>query len=347
MRVGIYTHYAHCDQAYLAVRIADFLQLLGVQFSLYADNKPAKLKTIHDNSVLYRDKLKFTHWARYQDAIVWTHIPKIEQLAYAKRYGVLTILAPMWQELKSPFRKAAKQADHIVAMSSECRELYQSVYKFKHTTLIPFDTGLPLVRKDAAVNARSIRLFLPWFDRNARCAQQIFLTHLRDILLMMPEASLTVAITSSRFAPSVAQFFNRLGERTNGRVTVMRRVAFRDRPQLFMNHDLTLVPAECDNYGICGLTSINCGTPILTFGVSPQIDFAYPDTNAVVVKTKANYDEYGVAHADPDYARYFTALQTLIAEPWHIDNMNKRINYNLNSRRKSFETGWQSILRLV
>lgn len=347
MRIGIYTHYAHCDQAYLAIRLADFLQLLGVSFSLYADNRPAKLKTIYDNAVLHRDKVKFTSWAKQQDVIVWTHVPKIEQINYAKRYGILTVLAPMWQELKSPFRKTIKQADHIIAMSVECRELYQSVYKFKHTTLIPFDTGLPVIRKEAAVNARNVRLFLPWFDRNARCAQQVFLAHLRDILTMMPEARLTVAINSSRFSPAVAEFFNRLGSKLAGRVEVIRRVKFRDRPQLFMNHDLTLLPAECDNYGICGLTSINCGTPILTFAVSPQIDFAYPDTNAVVVKTKVNYDEYGVAHADPDYDRYFTVLQTLIAEPWHIDNMNKRINYNLNSRRKSFETGWQSILRLV
>lgn len=347
MRIGIYTHYAQCDQAYFAVRLADFLRTQDVTLSIYADNKPAKLKTIYDNAVAHRAKVKFTTWARHQDIIIWTHVPKIEQITYAKRYGVLTVLAPMWQELKSPFRKAIKHADHVIAMSVECRELYQAVYKFKHTTLIPFDAGLPAIRKDAPVDPRNVRLFLPWFDQNARCAQQVFLTHLREILTRMPEARLTVGVTSSRFSPSIAQFFNRLSERTEGRVNLLRRVAFRDRPQLFMNHDLTLVPAECDNYGLCGLMSINCGTPILTFAVSPQIDFAYPDTNAVVVKTKVNYDEYGVAHADPDYYRYFTLLQTIIAEPQHIDSMNKRINYNLNSRRKSFETGWQSILRLV
>lgn len=347
MQIGIYTHYAQCDQAYLAIRLADFLHNCGVTCSLYSDEKPARLKTAYDNAVKYRKKIKYTDWAKHHDAIVWTHVPKIEQVNYAKRCGKLTVIAPMWQELTTPFRKTIRQVDHLIAMSAECRELYQAVYKFKNTTLIPFDTGLPVIRKDASINARKIRLFLPWFDRNARCAQQTFLDYLHDILLSMPEAHLTAAITSSRFAPSIAKFFKRLGKRTDNRVTLLRRVAFQDRPQLFLNHDLTLLPAECDNYGLCGLTSITCGTPILTFAVSPQIDFAYPDTNSVVIKTKVNYDEHGVAHADPDYDRYFKALQILIAEPRHIDAMNKRINYNLNARRKSFETGWQSILRLV
>jgi hypothetical protein len=347
MQIGIYTHYAHCDQAYLAIRLFDFLQSYGASASLYSDEKPARIATAHDNAVQYRGKIKYTEWVKKCDAIVWTHVPKIEQVSYAKRHGKLIVIAPMWQELRLPFRKTMRQADHVIAMSAECRELYQSVYKFKNTTLIPFDSGLPVIRKELPVNGRRINLLLPWFDRNARCAQQPFLGHLHDLLMKMPEARLTVAITSSRFAPAIAKFFKRLEKRTNGRVALMRRVAFRDRPQLFLNHDLTLLPAECDNYGFCGLTSITCGTPILTFAVSPQIDFAYPDTNSVVIKTKVNYDEHGVAHADPDYARYFKALQILVAEPRHIDAMNKRINYNLNARRKSFETGWQSILRLV
>jgi len=66
-----------------------------------------------------------------------------------------------------------------------------------------------------------------------------------------------------------------------------------------------------------------------------------------LVKTKVDYDEHGVPHAAPDYDLFSDALQTLIAEPRHIDSMNKKINYNLNSRRKSFELGWQSVLRLV
>jgi hypothetical protein len=347
MRIGICTHYAHCDQAYLAIRLADFLQSQTAAVSLYSYDKPAKLRTLYDNKVTQRTKTKFTDWSKKCDAVVWTHVPIIEQLNYVKRQNKITVIAPMWQDLKAPFRKTARAADHLVAMSSECRELFQSVYKFKNTVPIPFDTGLPPTRKTENVNQRKIKLLLPWFDRNARCAQQIFLTNLQQLVERMPDAQVTAAITSSQFAPSIAKFFQTLGTRTNGRVKLIRNVPLRDRPQLFLNHDLTLYPAECDNYGFCGLTSITCGTPILTFGVSPQIDFAYPDTNAVVVKTKVNYDEYGVAHADPDYERYFSALQTLIAEPWHIDAMNTRINYNLNSRRKSFETGWQSVLRLA
>lgn len=346
MSIGIYTHYAQCDQTYFALRLADFLQSRGVDFSIYTDNQPAKLKSQYDNRVIYKNRSKFTSWVKDKTAIVWTHIPRIEQINYAKRHNILAVLVPMWQELNPPFRKAAKHADHIVALSTECRELFHGVYKFRNVTLVPFDTGLPVMKKDGSINHRKIKLLLPWFDRNARCTQSVFLDHLAYLITHMPEAYLTVCISSSKFSPAIAKFFQRLGAKT-GRVTLRRNVFPAERPAIFAAHDLTVFPAECDNFGACNLMSINCGTPVLTFAVSPQTDFVYPDANGMLVKTKIDFDEHGVPHAAPDYEKFSTALQTLIAEPWHIDNMNKKINYNLNSRRKSFELGWQSILRLV
>lgn len=346
MSIGIYTHYAQCDQTYFALRLADFLRDRGVDFSIYADNQPAKLKCRYDNVVVYKTKQTFTSWAKGKSTIVWTHVPRIEQINYAKRNNISTVLVPMWQELNPPFRKAAKQAEHIVALSTECRELFHSVYKFRNVTLVPFDSGLPVTKKDGSINHRKIKLLLPWFDRNARCTQNAFLDYLAYLIERMPEAYLTVCISSSKFSPAVAKFFRRLGDKT-GRVNIQRSVPLGKRPGIFASHDLTIFPAECDNFGMCNLMSINCGTPVLTFAVSPQTDFVYPDANGLLVRTKIDFDENGVPHAAPDYEKFASALQTLIAEPFHIDNMNKKINYNLNSRRKSFELGWQSILRLA
>lgn len=346
MSVGVYTHYARCDQAYFALRLAAFLQARGVEFSLYSGNQPAKLRTGFDNAVRCRPKTSFTEWAKTHSTVVWTHVPRLEQLSYAKRHGITTVLVPMWQELAAPFKKAIRQADHVVALTNECRELFAKIYKFKNVTLIPFDAGLPIVKKTRDVDQKNIRLLLPWFDRNARCTDSEFLAHLEYLLVRMPEARLTVCISSSKFSPAVAKFFQRLGKKTGGRVTLLRNVGLAARPQIFADHDLTMFPAECDNYGLCNLTSINCGTPVLAFAVSPQTDFVYQDSNGLLVKTKIDYDENGVPHAVPKYERFAAALQAFIAEPWHIDNMNKKINYNLNSRRKSFELGWSSLLRL-
>jgi len=347
MSVGIYTHYAQCDQAYLAVRLADFLRNQGVDFSIYSDNQPPKIKTAYDNVVVYKSKQRYSDWVKKHHVVVWTHIPKIEQINIAKRHGATTVIAPMWQELNPPFRKAARQADHLIAMSTECRELFHGVYKFRNVTLIPFDAGLPPTKKDTAVNPRKIKLFLPWFDRNARCSQNYFLDQLEYLLTHMHEIHLTVAISSSKFSPSIAKFFQRLGRKTDGRVVLKRNIPIPARAGFYASHDLTVFPAECDNYGVCSLTSICCGTPVVTLAVSPQTDFVYPDANGVLVKTKIDYDENGVPHANADYDLFGETLQALVAEPRHIDAMNKKINYNLNSRRKSFELGWQSVLRLV
>ena len=347
MRIGIYTHYAQCDAAYFALRLADFLRKHDIAYSIYSDSPPAKLRATHDNIVTHKRACKYTQWARQCSVIVWTQTPKLEQLAYAKRLGIVTVVVPMWQDIVRPFRKALKNADHVIALTTDCRELFATIYKLKTVTLIPFDVGLPVIKKTKAVSDRQVKIFLPWFDRNARCANSQFLNLIGYLLPKMPDAQLTVAITSCRFAPGVAKFFQKLGQKTGGRVKLVRNVPLKNRPALYTDHDLTLFPAECDNYGICGLTSINCGTPVLAFNLSPQSDYIYPDTNGALVKTQVDYDDNGVPHAAPDYESLVTTLQTFIAEPWHIDNLNKHINYNLAARRKSFELGWQTILRIV
>lgn len=346
MGVGIYTHYAHCDQAYLAVRLVEYLRTLGEPFDIYSDNSPGRLRLPYDRVVKYKSVLNYTDWVKRRSVVVWTHVPRVEQIDYARRHGVKTIVAPMWQELMPPFKKTMKRADAVVGLTNLAQELYSDIYRLPNVSYVPFDSGLPITRKDAPVNERKIRLFLPWFDRNARCSSSAFLSVLSFLLERMPEAHLTVAINSSRFGPAIAKFFHRLASRTDNRVRLVRNVPLNKRLALFSNADLTVLPAECDNYGYCGLTSVAAGTPVLSLAVPPQTEYLYQGANAALVKTKIDYDDNGVPHAVPDYGLFSAALQELIAEPWHINTMQKKVSTNLASRRVSFENGWKTLLQL-
>jgi hypothetical protein len=342
MRVGIHTHYAHCDQAYLVVRLTQLLRKLGVEFSIYSDCTPTKLGLQCDSAVTTRSVIRFTEWAKKHRVIVWTHVPRAEQISWAKKRGITTVIAPMWQELVPPFRKALNSANLVVTMSAECHTLFTDIYKIKTAELIPFDTGLPIVKKTKHVDARKIKLFLPWFDRNAKCTNGQFITSLQILMEHMEEVDLTVAITPSQFSPSIAKFFNNLSKKT-GRVKLLRGVPVARRHWLYGDADLTVYPAECDNYGLCALTSIAMGTPILTTAIPPQTEFLYPDTTAALLLTKTDYDENGVIHALPDYEQFVYLLQHLISEPRHIQKMMQKTNYNLNTRRNAFEMGWTNI----
>lgn len=344
MRVGIYTHYAHCDQTYFAIRLAQLLHKLGGEFDIYADNKPGKIGVPYDRAVVTRDIIKFTDWAKKQKVIVWTQVPRVEQINYAKRRGIRTVLVPMWQEIVPPFKKAMQAADLLISQCAECHSLFSEVYKIKSTELIPFDTGLPITKKTTQIDERNIKLFLPWFDRNARCSSGPFISTLQFLIEHMREARLTIAITSSKFSPSIAKFFSNMKKTCGDRISLVRAVPYLKRPQLYAAHDLTIHPGECDNFGFCALTSLTVGTPVISTAISPQIDFLYPANNAELVATKLDYDDNGVVHALPDYEKFGYALQEMIAEPRHIQKLNGKTNYNLNSRRKAFEMNWTNIL---
>lgn len=347
MRVGIYTHYAHCDQAYLAVRLADFVRAQGVEFDLYSDVSPARLGLAYDRAVAHRGIMNFSDWLKRQRVIVWTHVPPLEQLNYVKRFNVPTIIAPMWQEMTPPFKKCLRSASAVVVFSQEQRELFHAVYKLRNVLLIPFDTGLPITRKDVSVNDRRISLFLPWFDRNAKCASSQLLSFLGYIIERMHETHLTVGITSSRFGPAIAKYFTNLGRRTAGRVNLVRGVPLAKRATMYGQHDLTLWPGECDNYGFCGLSSLAAGTPVISLATAPQDDFLVSDVNAALCKTRVDYDDNGVPHAVPNYEQFAAVLQDMIAEPKHIDRLQKKTNYNLLPRRTAFELGWRGLLDIV
>lgn len=342
MRVGIYTHYAHCDQAYLAVRLAQLLLKVGADFGIYSDCHPARLGLKFDNGISTRASVKFTNWAQNYSVIIWTHVPTPEQILWAKRRQIRTVVAPMWQELRAPFRKALNSANIVVTMSTECQTLFSDIYKIRSAQLIPFDTGLPIVKKNKAVNPRQLKLFLPWFDRNARCTGGNFIDALKFLIEHTEELHLQVAITPSQFSPSIAKFFVNLARKT-GRVSLIRGVPVAQRPALYSAADLTIFPAECDNYGLCPLTSITVGTPVLTTAIPPQLDFLYPDENAGLLLTKTDYDENGVIHALPDYGQFLYLLQHLTHEPRYIQKMMQKTNYNLITRRNAFEMGWTNI----
>jgi glycosyltransferase involved in cell wall biosynthesis len=343
MRVGIYTHYAHCDQAYLAIRLTKLLRKLGIEFDIYSDDQAGKLGVACDRAVLTRDVIKFTDWAKRQRVIVWTHVPPVEQISYAKRKKIKTVIAPMWQDMVQPFKKALKTADHVVTMSSECHTLFSEIYHVRSAEYIPFDPGLPIIKKTEWVNPRKIRILLPWFDRNAKCSSGHFIASLKFLLEHMEEAHLTLAITPSQFSPSIVKFFQTVSKNCPGRLQILRGVPISKRPQLYAQHDLTLSPAECDNYGLCALTSLAMGTPVLTTAIPPQTDFLFADNNAILVPSEIDYDENGVLHALPDYDKFVYVLQEVIAEPRHIQKLNQKTNYNLNTRKQAFEMGWTNI----
>ena len=317
---------------------------LDIECEIYSDDQPGKLGTRHDKHVVTKKKQTFTSWAKNKNVIIWTQIPRAEALNYCKRHDIKTILVPMWQELVKPFRKALRTADIVVAMSAECHMLFKDIYKIKNCVLIPFSTGLSPVKKTRGVNPRKVRLLLPWFDRNAKCTGGQFISVLRFIITHMEEAHLTVAITPSHFSPAIVKFFLTLRKQCPGRVVVIRGVPVDRRAELYAAHDLSIIPAECDNYGMCSLMSITMGTPVITSSIPPQTDFLIQGNNAALVDVKTDYDENGVVHALPSYEKFGFALQQLITEPRMINLMNQKTNYNLHTRNQHFEQGWAELL---
>lgn len=348
MNIGICTHYAHTDQAYFSIRLARFFEALGCCVNIFSMRRPQRLGMPEDYSPRqnYRQKTRFTDWVRRQDKVIWTFVPQVEQITFAQRCNRTAVVVPMWHDLRPPFKRALKRADSVIALTKEAHDLFSTIHKFKNSLYIPFTPADPPIRKSEPVDPKNVKVFIPWFDYNAICANSDFLDHLSYLLERMPDASVTAAVTSSKFLPAIARRFTTINKLTGGRFTILRSVPLAARAQLFAENDLTLFPAECDNFGFCSLSSIYCGTPVLSFGLPPQTDFIQQEVNGFLVKTKIDYDVHGVPYAVPNYGKLMAMLQALISEPWHIDRMNQKIMRNQHVRQNYFMRGWKSILNI-
>lgn len=277
----------------------------------------------------------FTSWAAEQDLVLWTHCPHIEQLRWCNQQNIRTVIFCLWHELEIEQQATYREATFTLSPSCEAARLLQIRWRVARSIGVPWELGLPLVRKDPRPRNGPRRLLLPLFDGIARRVEMTTLDVLDRVLATYSDTTITVACSSSTLGYHAYHRLRQLACKYRSRVYVQRGVLPCRRPVLFQEHDLTVWPTHAENSGHWGLMSLSQGTPLACFQFSPLGEFVHEE-NAILHRCCEDRGVLGVPVCQPDYAGFDAALQASLKNPDYLRTLQQTVHVGLDQRRAAF-----------
>ena len=343
MRIGFCTRYCHHEAAYAAVRLMQCTQQMGHDVTVRAITpRPVSLDSMVDRMVKSTQKQLFTEWAGGLDCVVWTHAPHYDQVNWAKRRGIRTVLFSLWTEVAPEDRRTYQIADSIITPCREGSRFLKTRWDLTQTWAMPWDPGLPFTLKSPDRDPSTCHVLLPLYDGNARRTEATAIEVAGRMLLRYEQTQLTVAYNSSSFAPFAKRRIDQFCKYFPGRVHLRPGVPVHERPVLFRQHDLTLWPTHVESCGMVGLTSVMMGTPVIAFAFSPVTEFLN-EQNSVLAPTETVCNDMGVPSARPVYAELERVLHQTLESPEVLRNLQGTVLHGLPQRRTAFRDVLQRV----
>lgn len=288
-----------------------------------------------DEAVRRARQAPFTNWAADQDLILWTHCPHLEQLRWCNQQQLRTAIFCLWHELETNQAHAYREATFVLSPNRESAKLLQSRWRVGRSIFLPWEPGLPLVRKSNKRPPPGRRILLPLFDGVVRRIEMTSLDVLDRLLTVYQDTTLTVACSSSTLGYHAYHKLRQLICHHRDRVTIQRAVPPCKRPVLFQQHDLTFWPTQAENSGHWGLVSLSQGTPLACFGFSPLSEFV-TEENALLLRCCEDHNAMGVPVCQSNYQAFDELLLTSLKNPDYLRTLQQTVHVGLDERRATF-----------
>lgn len=342
MKIGICTRYTSHEAAFAALRLADAAEEMGLDVEILTmTEEPAKLCPKWDARVLRTLFVPFSRWSSYCDHVIWTTIPHPQQIEWVKKAGIHTSIFVLWCEIERFHGRSMALADTLLCPSNACYSLLHT-NGFKNAKYIPWDCGTPLHKKPADHKPTNPKVLLPLWDGNPRKCELTVASLVDQCLWQNKDAEFTLVCNSSTLNPQAMKSFKLL-QKQYARVTIVKKLPPQMRFKYFQSHDLTLCPFHYDNFGMTALQSIEMGTPVVGFGISPCTEFLHL-SNSVLVPCQIEFNDMRVPKVIPDYLMLEHALVKLLADPARIKLLQQTTSKNIMFRRGAFDKVLRSIL---
>lgn len=342
MRLGIVARYHRCESTMAALRIADWARSRGGDVTLYARDPGSSTVSHWDKHVRGTSKMRFTDWSKHRDVILWTQTPPVEQIDWCKKHKIRTVILCLLHELKPEDRQAYMAADCVLAPTNETSKILKRHWGLQ-ARLLPWDPGLPFTRKDPRVRLASQWVFLPLFDREPYKTEMTILVVMERMLARHPRIVLTVGYNSSTLETFARRQLDQLKDHYGDRVQLAKRVSVDHRALLFRDHDLTIWPTHYEDTGMIGLSSLQMGTPVISFQFPPLTEFL-TRFNSIQVPCQLMQDGFGMTIAEPDYELFETRLNHAITDPNALFMIQQTVWKGMTARRQAFTETLSQVL---
>jgi len=336
VQLGICTPYRRCEETQVALRLAQWAEDRDIDVSIRpTTTSPARLGVPHDDDARACRDMKFTEWARQCSTIIWTASPIYEQVEWALKHKIHSIIYALWLSTEAYDMEALKIADAVLVPNQFAANGLQGPMPGQRIIYAPYDPGVPPVAKDPRLQCEQRWVFLPLFDREPYKTEMTVVEVMGRMLYEFDDTILTVAYNASTLALHARRRLDQFSKYFGPRVRQLAAVPLARRAPMFQYHDLTVWPVHWDDVGIIGLTSMTVGTPVIAFYYPPLSEFMLP-TNSVGVQVSHHTDLTGMPRIEPNYDGFENILHMTLQDRKTLPHLHQTVLQGLPERRTLF-----------
>jgi hypothetical protein len=341
IKLGICTRYYHHEAAYVALRIARWIEQRGGEVSIFSASPNSEPIDSHfDAGVTGPPRTLFTEWALTRrntprfDAILWTMTPPRAQAAWAKERKIRVMAVPLWCEFQRSDATILAAMDAVLH-PLRCAANHAASVGLRNGTYVPWDTGEPIVRP--LFDNGPLRFLFPLFDGLPSRMTGEAITAFLLALSRLDGVRGTVLFSPSTIASPAKRLLSQYARRFPDKLLLRRSVAPEYRHLVFQRHALAFWPTHAESTCMVGLSLAAAGVPIVT-NLFPPTQECFDETSGVLVPSWIGKDPGGITLVGrADYRRLSEACCALLTTRSHLWALRQHAGSLLEQRRADFD----------
>lgn len=238
----------------------------------------------------------FSNWARSCDAILWTHVPHVEQLVWVREQRKHAAVFGLWGEWYPGDSDILEMASSVLC-PTRAATLFAERQKLP-AAFVGFHAPLPPVSR--GVEAPGARILFPMHARWLYQTEMTAIDVLSRALYRCPGATATVLYSASSLAGYARRRLQRFARRLGGRLRLQKATSRRTFTDALLSHDILFWPTHVENTCCLGLAAGMLGAVPVTFPVAPVSEI-FTEANAALMPCRVGATVMGIPVAEPDY----------------------------------------------
>jgi len=343
-RVAIVTRYMQREICHAALQLADSATRYGLPVRLIGRNDCNNNVSHWDRHVIPERFTNVGSWMQGCSSVIWTQVPSMFELGYAKEHGIATALLVNWEELQPVHEGILRELDKIIVPYKCTQAALASHCYLKHVKVcyLPWVTRAPLCKPNLL--RKGLVVHFPLYDSQPARADQHVFKLMSSILSEFPAAIVSVAC-GHKWSRSSRALLKQLKKDYNNRLVTYAAPGAYERLELFAKADLTVWAPRFESFALIGLMSLAMSTPVISWDIRPQTEYLQGWKNSVLVPCETNSNWLDIPEVVGGYARFEELLLSTLHDRALLAKLKCSASNGLDARRKQFDAAWSDFIK--
>ena len=342
--LGICAPYRRSEITLAAIRLADLGRELAMDVRFLSVGSPQKnvdhtwdhrFRRVESNDV-YNLLHGCTH-------LVWfVHDDDLHKKSRLVSPTARHWFVPSWHQLRVQVLRGLDGYSVVCpsrVIKAEIHERLQGDSQLAATWCL-WDSGLDAVSREGLCRSDEVAIYVPMSSSVIDECGRFVLTAVCDVLELFPEVRFTLDFGKS-WPRSDRKYIQKLLDKHVDRLICRYSSSLLSQCLKMHSHDWTWLPDTRADIGIMAQRSLACGTPVITYDISPYQEFVSNEVTGLTVKCELFSNRVGAPVAGPNLVSIVnTITKAITGQSELVSKCQKNIWKRESQHMKAFRLFW-------